>query len=191
MELADVRAIALGLPEATEAPHHDMTSFRVRGKIFATAPADEAHVHVFVDESETAAAVAECPTWCAELWWGKKLSGVRVTLADADPQRVAELVEESYRRRAPKKLIAELDAPLSHACSASRAVRSVTRAMRVGRVARPSSARACSHRAAWHSKGGGGAALRGRSTRGAGRGPSRARARAAGRRSGRSSRRRR
>ena len=51
MELADVRAIALGLPEATEAPHHDMTSFRVRGKICATAPPDEAHVHVFVDES--------------------------------------------------------------------------------------------------------------------------------------------
>ena len=109
MELADVRAIALGLPEATEAPHHDMTSFRVRGKIFATAPPDEAHVHVFVDEAETAAAVAESPGWCAELWWGKKLSGVRVTLSGADPQRVAELLEESYRRRAPKKLIADLD----------------------------------------------------------------------------------
>jgi len=110
MELASVRAIALDLPEATEAPHHDMTSFRVRGKIFATVPPDEAHVHVFVDESETAAAVAESPGWCAELWWGKKLSGVRVTLAGAEPQRVAELLEESYRRRAPKQLIAHLEA---------------------------------------------------------------------------------
>ena len=88
-----------------------MTSFRVRGKIFATAPADEAHLHVFVDESETAAAVAEAPAWCAELWWGKKLvRRARSTLAGADPERVAELLEESYRRRAPKKLIAELDA---------------------------------------------------------------------------------
>lgn len=110
MELADARTLALALPEATEQPHFDMTSFRVRSKIFATAPPDEAHLHVFVDESETAAAVAECPTWCAELWWGKKLSGVRVTLAGADVERVAELLEESYRRRAPKKLIAELDA---------------------------------------------------------------------------------
>jgi hypothetical protein len=110
MLLDEVRAVALGFPEAAEAPHHDMTSFRVRGKIFATAPADEAHLHVFVDESETAAAVADAPAWCAELWWGKKLSGVRVTLAAADPERVAELLEESYRRRAPKQLIAQLDA---------------------------------------------------------------------------------
>src|SRR6185312_547068 len=86
-----------------------MTSFRVRGKIFATAPAEEGHLHVFVDEAETAAAVAESPSWCAELWWGKKLSGVRVTLDAADPVRVAELLEESYRRRAPKKLVVELD----------------------------------------------------------------------------------
>ena len=110
MELSEVRDVALALPEATEEPHHDMTSFRVRGKIFATAPPDQAHLHVFVDEAETAAAVAESPAWCAELWWGKKLSGVRVTLADADPTRVAELLEESYRRRAPKTLIAQLDA---------------------------------------------------------------------------------
>ncbi len=110
MLLDDVRELALALPEALEAPHHDMTSFRVRGKIFATAPADGAHVHVFVDESDTAAAVAESPEWCAELWWGKKLSGVRVTLAVADPERVADLLEESYRRRAPKALVAELDA---------------------------------------------------------------------------------
>ena len=110
MELDEVRQVALAFPEAAEAPHHDMASWRVRGKIFATATADEAHLHVFVDESETAAAVAECPDWCAELWWGKKRSGVRVTLAAADPERVAELLEESYRRRAPKTLTAQLDA---------------------------------------------------------------------------------
>lgn len=110
MELADVRALALELPEATEQPHFDMTSFRVRSKIFATAPADESWVHVFVDESEIRAMAAEFPAWCAESWWGKKLSAVRVTLDGADPERVAELLEDSYRRKAPKKLIAELDA---------------------------------------------------------------------------------
>ena len=74
MELDDVRAMALELPEATEQPHFDMTSFRVRSKIFATAPADESWVHVFVDESEIRAMAAEFPAWCAESWWGKKLS---------------------------------------------------------------------------------------------------------------------
>jgi len=33
-----VRQFALAMPEASEAPHFDMTSFRVRGKIFATMP---------------------------------------------------------------------------------------------------------------------------------------------------------
>ena len=41
---------------------------------------------------------------------GQEAQCVRVTLDGADPERVAELLEESYRREAPKKLIAELDA---------------------------------------------------------------------------------
>ena len=58
-DLAQARAFALSLPGTTEEPHFDMTSFRVRGKIFATAPADETRLHVFVDESEVEATVAE------------------------------------------------------------------------------------------------------------------------------------
>ena len=105
-----IRDFAMSLPEVTEEPHFDMTSFRVRGKIFVTVLPDDERLHVFVDESEIRAMAAEFPTWCAESWWGKKLSAVRVTLDGADPERVAELLEDSYRRKAPKKLIAELDA---------------------------------------------------------------------------------
>lgn len=50
MTLAQVRRLALALPEAAEAPHFDYASFRVRKKIFATAPPDGMHLHVFVDE---------------------------------------------------------------------------------------------------------------------------------------------
>ncbi len=32
----DIRRLALALPEATEADHHGMPSFRVKGKIFST-----------------------------------------------------------------------------------------------------------------------------------------------------------
>ncbi|MEJ0066142.1 MAG: MmcQ/YjbR family DNA-binding protein [Caulobacteraceae bacterium] len=32
----DIRRLALALPEAVEADHHGMPSFRVRGKIFST-----------------------------------------------------------------------------------------------------------------------------------------------------------
>jgi hypothetical protein len=34
MTLSQVRRFALSLPETTEEPHFDRTSFRVRGKIF-------------------------------------------------------------------------------------------------------------------------------------------------------------
>ena len=47
--LERARAFALSLPEATEEPHHDMSSFRVRGKIFATVPPDGEHLHVYLD----------------------------------------------------------------------------------------------------------------------------------------------
>jgi hypothetical protein len=110
MTLDDVRARAHGLPEATEEPHHDRTSFRVRGKIFATALPGEGHVNVLVSDDEARAAVAEWPSWCEELWWGKKLSGVRVRLADADAAVVGELLSDAWRRKAPARLAASFDA---------------------------------------------------------------------------------
>ena len=36
VSIADFRAMALGFPEAVEAPHFERTSFRFRKKIFAT-----------------------------------------------------------------------------------------------------------------------------------------------------------
>ena len=111
MTLDDVRAAALAFPEATEEPHHERTSFRVRGKIFATALAGDGHVNVFVSDDDAHAAVAEWPSWCLELWWGKRLSGVRVRLADADPAVVRELLSDAWRRRAPARLVASFDAP--------------------------------------------------------------------------------
>ncbi len=42
MELEEVRPLGLSLPGATEEPHFEMASFRVRGRIFATLPPDGA-----------------------------------------------------------------------------------------------------------------------------------------------------
>ena len=110
MQADDVRRVVLALPEATEEPHFDMTSYRVRGKIFATLPAEGDRLHIFVDEDDTRAAVAEHPDVFAELWWGQRLSGVRVALAGADPAAVGELLEEAWRRRAAKRLLVQHDA---------------------------------------------------------------------------------
>ena len=42
------------------------------------------------------------------LRWGVRLVGVRVTLCAADGASVSELLEASWRRRAPKRLIARV-----------------------------------------------------------------------------------
>jgi hypothetical protein len=44
-----------------------------------------------------------------ELWWGKRLQGCRVVLRQAHRALVRELLIESWRRKAPKKLLAAYD----------------------------------------------------------------------------------
>ena len=110
-DLEEARRFALSLPEATEEPHFEMMSFRVRGKIFATAPPDGEHLHVFVDEGEVHAAVAEDPAAFEPLLWGQRLRGLRVRLAAAGQDRVEELLEESWRRKAPARLAAGWERP--------------------------------------------------------------------------------
>ena len=109
MTLDDARAFALSLPGVSEEPHFERTSFRVRGKIFATASSEGGPLHVFVDEHAVGVAVGMDPQAFEELHWGKKLAGVAVDLARADPEVVRDLLEESWRRRAAKRLIQELD----------------------------------------------------------------------------------
>jgi YjbR len=82
-DLERARRFALSLPGASEEPHFDMASFRVHGKIFATVPPDGSHLHVFVDEGEVEACVAEQPAAFEPLLWGGKRRGLRVRLAAA------------------------------------------------------------------------------------------------------------
>lgn len=108
-DVATARRFALSLPEATEEPHFEMSSFRVRGKIFATVPPDGAHLHVFVGELEAAASAAENPDAFEPLRWGQRVRGLRVRLGSAPDGRVMELLEESWRRNAPQRLVAAHD----------------------------------------------------------------------------------
>lgn len=106
MKIAAVRRYALSLPQTTEEPHFDFASFRVRGKIYATVPPGETHLHVFVDEVDRERYVAMFPDAYAPLVWGKKTMGVRVTLAGARDADVRELLQAAWQRRAPKSLAA-------------------------------------------------------------------------------------
>jgi hypothetical protein len=108
---ASVRRLALSLPEATEEPHHEMTSFRVRGKIFATVPPEGDRVHIFIAPDEVAAYCAEYPGQVEELWWGTKLRGCRVLLAKGTTSLLRGLLAEAWRQRAPKSLVVHFDQP--------------------------------------------------------------------------------
>ena len=74
---ATVRSLALSLPEATEAPHHDMTSFRVGGRIYATVTSEGDRVHVFISPDEVPAYCAEYPGQVQELRWGARPRSLR------------------------------------------------------------------------------------------------------------------
>ena len=100
--LARARAVALALPEATEAPHFQRSSFRVRGKIFATAEAE--FLHVFVGEEARAQALALHPGFIEKLPWGAKIVGLRIHLPAASERVVAGLLEQAWREKAPKAL---------------------------------------------------------------------------------------
>ena len=97
------RALALALPEAVEQDHHGRPSFRVAGKIFATRW-DEDHVNVMLDEGGILDAAQSAPEACAEVWWGKLLTAVRVDLRRVDEDTLADLLLAAWERKAPSRL---------------------------------------------------------------------------------------
>ena len=107
MKLVDVRKIALSLPETTEEPHFNYSSFRVGGKIFATVPPEGEHIHVFVAEEQREQALALEPAFIEKLHWGKRVVGLRLTLEKAKPAVVERLLSQAWSGKAPKRLAAE------------------------------------------------------------------------------------
>lgn len=106
MKLAEVRRLALALPEATEEPHFQLSSFRVRGKIFATVSPDGNFMNVFVDDSERELMVTVDPKAYESLKWGK-IAYLHVHLAAAKAKDVKGLLRSAWERKAPKKLLAK------------------------------------------------------------------------------------
>jgi len=107
MTLAQLRRFALSLPDTTEEPHFDRTSFRVRGKIFITAKPEEPYVHVFVGDSRREPALAVHSDCMEKLFWGGKVVGLRIQLQRAPAQALKELVGAAWEARAPKPRTSE------------------------------------------------------------------------------------
>jgi hypothetical protein len=108
MDQSEVQKLALALPEVAETPHFNRTSFRVGGKIFATAIPNEPFLNIMLGETAREPALVMYSDCVERLLWGNKVLGVTVDLREAEPALVAELLEQAWKEKAPKSLLTDL-----------------------------------------------------------------------------------
>jgi predicted DNA-binding protein (MmcQ/YjbR family) len=101
----DFRQLALGLPEATEAPHFADVSFRVKQKIFASLNVSEGTAVLKLTELQQSVYCVWDTTACYPVRnkWGKQGWTV-LQLAKVDAEFAADILNASYCNVAPKKL---------------------------------------------------------------------------------------
>jgi predicted DNA-binding protein (MmcQ/YjbR family) len=106
LNAADIRALALALPAAEEAPHFEATSFRVKGKIFATMGEDEGRMTLKLDPEDQHNLVESNPDAIAavEGYWGRS-GWTTVIYGTLEPEFVTALLRMAWARVAPKKLL--------------------------------------------------------------------------------------
>jgi hypothetical protein len=107
---ADVRRLALALPATTEKPSYGTAGFRVKDRLFARMREDGESLVLWVaDEGEKLGLVTAEP---AKFFTTPHYDGhalVLVLLPAVDEDELLELLTDSWRLRAPKKLLAEFD----------------------------------------------------------------------------------
>jgi hypothetical protein len=111
MTFDDVRRIALALPEAEERVtwETDIT-FRVRDKIFAIGGEEAIRVSIKASLETQAELVELDPATFAPSAYTGRFGWVTVDLDRVDEALLTSLLREAWRRSAPKKLGATLEA---------------------------------------------------------------------------------
>ena len=112
-----IRSLCLALPEAVEQPFggHTAPSFRVRDKLFVTISEDGSAMTFKAPPGVQQALVGSnperffVPAYVGHKGWVGGRLGV-----EQDWDEIAELIEDSYRMTAPKRLLAVLDRPQSN-----------------------------------------------------------------------------
>ncbi len=105
----DVRRLALALPDIEERTSYRTPAWKVRGKLFARLREDGETLAIFVDFMEREALIAENPRAFEVTDHYRDYPMVLVHLGPVDPEELRELLIESWRRRAPKWLLADYD----------------------------------------------------------------------------------
>lgn len=105
------RKLALSFPEATEEPHFEKTSFRVRKKIFATYDEQNHRACIKLSEidQDVFSSAASSTVYPLANKWGKQ-GWTLVELQQVHPDLFTDALTTAYCEVAPKKL-AELVRP--------------------------------------------------------------------------------
>lgn len=107
----DVRRVALSLPETTEKPSYGMPGFRVKDRGFARIREEGDVLVVWVaDEGEKRGLVESEPEKFFTTPHYDGYPTVLVRFSAIDENELRELLTESWRLRAPKKLAIQFDA---------------------------------------------------------------------------------
>lgn len=100
--------LALALPESTEEPHFESTSFRVKKKIFATlnAKAGRATLKLSAIDQDVFCQYNSAVFYPVPNKWGKQ-GWTHLNLENAIPEMVEDALTQAWREVAPPKLRAE------------------------------------------------------------------------------------
>ena len=105
----EARALALSFPETEERETWGHPTFRVRDKMFMAMDTEGTSVTVKATrEAQTALVGSEPETFSVPAYVGQH-GWVSARLDRVDPEELAELVDEAWRRTAPKRLIRAFD----------------------------------------------------------------------------------
>ena len=109
MTFDDIRKIALAWPAVEDGTSYGTPALKVRKKLFARLREDERQLVLFVDFMEREALIQSSPDTFIVTPHYQDWPMVVIDLPSVDPEELRELVIESWRRRAPKRLVAEYD----------------------------------------------------------------------------------
>ena len=106
---ADVRRIALSMPEAVEAPHFEATSFRVNKKIFCTLGEAAERIVLKFDPEDQGNLIADAPDTVTAVpgAWGRK-GWTHAAFAKLSEARLQTLMRLAWATVAPKRLLKTL-----------------------------------------------------------------------------------
>jgi hypothetical protein len=107
IDMGTLRQIALSLPEATEEPHFEKTSFRVNKKIFATAVPEHnrATVKLSPADQDIFCTFDSTVIYPVPNKWGQQ-GWTHINLQSVKEEMLTEILKAAYCEIAPKHLAA-------------------------------------------------------------------------------------